>query len=173
MLEVVNLIIATLTVAMEAGGEPRKGKLAVAWVLQNRVHAGISMTDVILKPWQFSAWNTDSPTRLNIDQLDADLLAECMSCVLAATHRLEPDPTNGAYFYLNKQVVIHANGALPDWWNIDGIAASEITLALAVLLAATQGCGSFFIAPLIPALLRACCPFTIPWFIAFIIIDSF
>lgn len=130
MMDVVNIIIATLTVAMEAGGEPRKGKLAVAWVLQNRVKAGRSMTDVIFDPWDFSCWNTDSPTRANIDKLalDSDLVAECMSAVLAATHNLEPDPTNGAYFYMNKEVVIHAAGKLPDWWFSDTIASSEIQI---------------------------------------------
>ena len=128
MRQLVDLIIATLTVIMEAAGEPRRGKLAVAYVLMNRVKAGRSMTDVILDPWDFSCWNTDSPTRMNLDKADDALFAECLSCVLAATHGLEPDPTNGAYFYMNKAVVMATAGKLPAWWDIDGAWESEITL---------------------------------------------
>ena len=128
MRQLVEMIIAALTVAMEAGGEPRKGKLGVAYTLNTRVKAGRSMTDVILDPWDFSCWNTDSPTRMNLDKIDDDLWAECLSCVLAATHGLEPDPTNGAYFYMNKAVVMATTGKLPGWWDSDAVADSEITI---------------------------------------------
>lgn len=128
MKQLIDLIIATITIAMEAGGEPRRGKLAVAYVLQNRVKAGRSMTDVVFDPWDFSCWNTGSPTRMNIDKIDNDLWAECLSCALAAVHGLEPDPTNGSYFYMNKDVVMAAAGKLPGWWDIDGIPESEIRI---------------------------------------------
>ncbi len=98
MIELFNLCIATLTVAMEAQGEPRKGKLAVAYVLVNRTKAGASMTDVIFKPQQFSCWDPNSPTRMNIDTTPENIFAECLGAVLTATHRLDPDPTNGAVF---------------------------------------------------------------------------
>lgn len=130
MKSLIDVAIATMTVVMEARGEPRRGKLAVAYVLVNRMKSGNSMTDVVLRPWQFSCWNTDSPTRMNMDKVDDALWAECMSCVLAAMHGLEPDPTAGAIFYLNKAVVINAQGKLPDWWHTDGHAASEVTIGL-------------------------------------------
>lgn len=117
-----------MTVAMEAQGEPRKGKLAVAWVLVNRTKAGASMTDVIFKPQQFSCWDTNSPTRMNIDTTPENIFAECLAVVLLATHGLEPDPTNGAVFYLNKTTVLAQAGQLPGWWFIDGDPASEITI---------------------------------------------
>jgi N-acetylmuramoyl-L-alanine amidase len=140
MKQIIDIMIATLTLVMEAGGEPRNGKLAVAFVLANRVKAGRSMTDVILDPWDFSCWNTDSPTRMNLDKADDRLFAECQICVLAAMFDLEPDPTHGAIFYLNKESVIAATakpatpttpaiaGKLPNWWNIDALAASEVTI---------------------------------------------
>ena len=121
-------MVALITVAMEAQGEPRQGKLAVAWVLWNRVRAGHSMTDVVYAPWQFSAWNTDSPTRMNIDNIDNSLWAECLACVLAAMYGLEPDPTKGATFYLNKDAVLAVAGKLPGWWDSDTIHDSEITI---------------------------------------------
>lgn len=128
MRQLLDLVIAAMTVAMEAGGEPRRGKLAVAYVLKNRMVAGRSMTDVILDPWDFSCWNTDSPTRMNIDKIDDALWAECMSNVLAAMHGLEPDPTGGAYFYLNKPVVLAMAGKLPGWWDSDALASSEVQI---------------------------------------------
>lgn len=124
----VDTVIAALTVAMEAGGEPRKGKLAVAYVLANRVKAGRSMTDVVMDPYDFSCWSTDSPTRMNLDKVDDRLLAECMVCAFTAMYGLEPDPTGGAYFYMNKTTVMHLAGKLPAWWDIDGLPSSEITI---------------------------------------------
>lgn len=126
----IDIAVATMTVLMESAAEPRKGKLAVAYVLCNRVKAGRSMTDVIMDPWDFSCWNTDSPTRMNMDKATEKSWAECMSVVLAAMYELEPDPTGGAYFYLNKAVVMNARGKLPDWWFSDAEAATEVTIAL-------------------------------------------
>lgn len=128
MKQLFDLLIAALTVLMEASGEPRRGKIAVAYVLVNRTKTGRSMTDVIFDPWDFSCWNTDSPTRMNIDQASDALFAECLSCALAAIHGLEPDPTDGAYFYMNKAVVLAARGELPSWWFSDTIAGSEIDI---------------------------------------------
>ena len=128
MKQLFDIVIATLTVLMEAGGEPRSGKLGVAYVLINRVKAGRSMSDVILDPWDFSCWNTDSPTRMNLDKADDDLYAECLSCVLAAMYGLSSDPTGGAYFYLNKEVVIATAGKLPGWWDSDTVHDSEVTI---------------------------------------------
>lgn len=128
MKSIIDLAIAALTIYMEAAGEPRKGKIAVAYVLANRVKAGRSMTDVILDPWDFSCWNTDSPTRMNIDKATDELLAECFNCASAAMYGLEPDPTNGAVFYMNKAAVMQAAGKLPGWWDIDGNPSTEIMI---------------------------------------------
>lgn len=129
MKQLIDLLIASVTVAMEAGGEPRAGKLAVAYVLANRVRSGNrSMTDVMLQPQQFSCWNTDSPTRLNLDQATDQQWATCFGCALAAMFGLEPDPTGGAVFYLNKKVVLASAGKLPNWWEIDGSPESEVII---------------------------------------------
>jgi spore germination cell wall hydrolase CwlJ-like protein len=130
MRDLMELNAAVLTLAQEAGGEPRSGKIAVAYVLMvNRPKAfGKSVFDTIFKPSQFSCWNTDSPTRMNLDQVDDGLWAECLRCVLAAKYELEPDPTKGAAFYMNKDVVMASAGKLPSWWDIDCDPASEITI---------------------------------------------
>ena len=129
MIQLIDTVVSLITVAMEAGGEPHKGKVAVAYVVTvNRPKSGASITDVIFKPQQFSCWDTNSPTRMNIDKTPESIFAECLSVVLAAMHGLEPDPTNGAVFYLNKATVMAQAGKLPDWWFIDGDASSEMTI---------------------------------------------
>lgn len=125
----VQITITALTVAQEAGAESYEGKLAVAYVIRNRADkAGCSFTDVCLKPWQFSCWNNDSPTRMNIDNIPDKVMAECTKATIAAMYLLEPDPTNGAVFYLNPDTVIATAGKLPDWWAIDGEPTSTVNI---------------------------------------------
>src|SRR5262245_12661068 len=124
-----QITLMKLTVAMEAGGEIYQGKLAVAYVIRNRaIEMGKSYSDVVLHPYQFSCWNTESRTRLNLDQIGDRIMADCLRASLSAAYLLEPDPTNGAYFYLNPDVVLANAGKLPEWWDIDGIAESEIKI---------------------------------------------
>lgn len=120
MRDLIDTVLAALTIAQEAGGEPRSGKLGVAFVLAvNRPAGGKSISDTIFQPWHFSCWNTDSPTRMNIDQISDALFAECWNCVNAAVHGLEPDPTKGANHYLNEELTkrIRPNGDLPSWFD--------------------------------------------------------
>jgi N-acetylmuramoyl-L-alanine amidase len=119
----------SLTVAQEAIGESYQGKLAVAYVIRNRaMRSGKSYTDVVLKPYQFSCWNTDSPTRMMLDTLSEKGFAECICASLNAAYQIVPDPTNGAIFYLNPLTVLGSAGKLPDWWSIDGDPTSEIKI---------------------------------------------
>ena len=126
MTQLVQLFLLMLTVAQESGAEPYLGKLAVAFVVRNRVmKSGRSYSDVIMQRKHFSAWNEDSVTRMNIDDLKERQLAECMTAALAAMFLLDQDPTEGATFYLNKEEVIRINGKLPGWWESDTDPASE------------------------------------------------
>lgn len=131
MIDYFQLNIGVATVAMEAGGESYRGKLAVAYVLCNRQQwKQRSLSDICFAPWQFSCWNTDSPTRANLDQLSVNdgLFAECLRAMCAAVFKQEPDPTGGAVFYLNKSSVLKAAGKLPDWWDIDGDPSTEVVI---------------------------------------------
>lgn len=124
-----QLMVGVATVAMEAGAEVYKGKLAVACTLVNRMkRKKQSLSDICFAPWQFSAWNTDSPTRANLDMLPEATFAECLKAMTAALYALEPDPTGGAVFYLNKATVIKTAGQLPGWWGIDGDPDSEVVI---------------------------------------------
>lgn len=130
MIQLVQLYLVALTVSMEAGAEPYLGKLAVAWVIQNRrTKYSRSLLDVVMDPYDFSCWNTDSPTRANLDKLTDAQFAECLKAALAACFGMEGDPTGGAVFYMNVDVVKKQRGGiLPDWWNIDGDFNSEVKI---------------------------------------------
>lgn len=65
---------ATLTIWQEARGEPYEGKAAVAEVILTRMRRKYlsdgTVVGTVLKPWQFSCWNTDDPNRLHAAVLD-------------------------------------------------------------------------------------------------------
>ena len=109
-----------LTVWQEAQGEPYPGKLAVANVIMNRSNEWMkSISDIVLAKWQFSAWNTDSPTRLSLDSIDSasPVWRGCHKAACSAFYHLEEDPTKGALHYLNVDVVRKATGTLPSWFD--------------------------------------------------------
>lgn len=103
-----------LTVKQEAEGEADDGKLAVAFVIVNRMREkGRGAADIVLAPWQFSCWNTDSPTRgrLGDVSLASPLWLACYRAAAAAYYGLLPDPTRGSTSYLNPVVCSDAQRA--------------------------------------------------------------
>ena len=109
-----------MTIKMEAGGECYPGKVAVAYVIRNRSSkTGKSISDVVLDPWDFSAWNTDSRGRLNLDDPDhAPVWWDCYKAACSAYFQLEEDPTNGATHYLNVELTKKLRGgSLPNWYS--------------------------------------------------------
>ena len=105
------------TVYQEAGGEPWEGMLGVAFVICTRAtRASRSISDTVLVAKQFSAWDTESPTRLRLDDIwttvgaarawEQGYMAGC-----AAYFKLVADPTNGADHYLN----VTAVSRIPRW----------------------------------------------------------
>jgi spore germination cell wall hydrolase CwlJ-like protein len=128
-MDIFQTMIGVATIRMEAGGEPYAGKLGVAYTLVNRMKwRNQSLSDVCFAPWQFSCWNTDAPTRMNLDTIKDNEFAECLKALIAAYFDLEPDPTSGAVFYLNKAIVLKTAGKLPDWWFVDGDESTEILI---------------------------------------------
>ena len=102
----------TATVWMEARGESDLGKRAVAHVVLNRLRAkrwGRTVGEVVLAPWQFSCWNTDSPTRKALALVDEQAGSWVDSAREALRAETMPDPTRGARHYYNPEVV------RPDW----------------------------------------------------------
>ena len=115
-----------LTVKMEAEGEPYEGMVAVAFCIMNRVKkTSRSVSDVVLRQYQFSAWNTDSATRMRLDTIDPygenwfKICAACSEAFFApVTERM--DPIEGRTLYMNENVVQAARGSLPEWWRTAG-----------------------------------------------------
>ncbi len=110
-----DLYFLALTIAQEAGGEPFEGKLGVGFVIVNR---GGSIIDTVFRSYQFSCWNSDSPTRLSIDAFSDVTLKESLKAACAAYFKLVDDPTQGATHYLNEEITRKLRGgSLPSWFD--------------------------------------------------------
>src|SRR5437764_60828 len=78
-------ILAVITIWQEAAGESMDGKTAVAEVIRNRmeqqVHSDGTVAGTVLRPQQFSGWNSDSIRRIESVLLDSnDLTVQaCMT----------------------------------------------------------------------------------------------
>jgi N-acetylmuramoyl-L-alanine amidase len=114
-----------LTMAKTLWGEARsegyQGMLAVAWVIKNRASRpswwGDTITEVCLKPSQFSCWNSDDPNRRLLDNLTIDddqyLIAVGIAHLVVAG--VLSDPTNGATHYFTKRKPVWAKVWPPAW----------------------------------------------------------
>jgi len=119
------------TVYMEAEGEPYEGKLGVAYAICARARSKKrSVSDVVFQGWQFSAWNTESPTRLKLDEISAGLWADCYKASVAAYFELSADPTGGATHYLNVEATKAARGGTLPKWAADSTDATKVNEAL-------------------------------------------
>ncbi len=100
------------TIWGEARGEGARGMQAVGNVILNRVARGgwygASIKDVVLKPYQFSAWNVGDPNRTKmLNATDADL-RQARTIALQLQAGTLPDITGGATNY-------HATSVSPAW----------------------------------------------------------
>lgn len=114
-----DLDIFARTVFGEARGEYRyngpASLIAVANVIMNRLKRsekyGKTITEVCLKPRQFSCWNQSDPNRSLIQQEDLEtdpLFNICMVVVKKVIGGVWPDLTRGSDHY-------HASSCLPYW----------------------------------------------------------
>ena len=112
-----ELDTAARTIYGEARGEDYNGKLAVAFVIHNRVREGgwygDSLRFVCLKPYQFSCWLTSDPNRAKLLTVNYDdkKLRECLKAVLEAQDSRD-DITQGANHYL-----VSTLDPKPDWFD--------------------------------------------------------
>ena len=111
-----DLDMLARTIFGEARGETFSGKLAVGWVVRNRVESGreqrfgSGIIGVCRKPWQFSAWNPGDPNERKCQEVTvADVsFVDCLAAARAALEGNLPDPTRGADHY-------HVAGIEPYW----------------------------------------------------------
>lgn len=92
-----------MTVWGEARGEDDQGKLAVAYVICNRMkQERRTALGVVLRPFQFSFWNTNDPSRWRMQpSLSDPIWAACYAAAKDALEQTKPDPTTGCTSYLN------------------------------------------------------------------------
>lgn len=118
-----ELFVWARTVYGEARGEGLDGKIAVAWVIRNRVEAdlgkdnkpdwwGEGIIGVCRAPKQFSCWNRDDPNydKIMAVGLDDPAFQACLYAVLGVVLRYAPDPTCGSTHY-------HHVNISPSWAN--------------------------------------------------------
>lgn len=139
-----GLTLLAATVFLEAESEPEPGQLAVAFNPCNRArYHGWELHKAILgpdgkayddgRPWEaYSCWNDDyrGQARNRLAGMFDPTWIYFYRLAAAAYWRFLPDPSNGAYFYLNPVLTkqIRPSHDLPDWWTIDADPASEINL---------------------------------------------
>jgi len=119
-----ELTLYAATVYLEAGGEPDAGKLAVAWVIKNRmVRRDQSIATVILAPAQFSCWTIPASAEARLARLDTVAWDRCWWAMAAAYWAFLPDPTQGAGYYLNEIVTREGreHHDLPAWFSEDRV----------------------------------------------------
>lgn len=108
-----DLYWLTATVLQEAGGEPAEGRLGVAWSIVNRCNnRGQHVLEVVLAPWQYSCWNTTSPTKKLLVSRKPDTWEHCDHVARQAYYDTTPDPTHGSTHYLRPDVL----PKLPSWY---------------------------------------------------------
>jgi hypothetical protein len=118
------------TVYLETEGEPAEGKLAVAYVIENRLGGyGPDVATVILgrdkvayedgRPYEvFSCWNDDyrSQAWARLSRPHEGELEACWRAVAGARWQFLPDPSRGATHYLNVPLTKKIRGGdLPAW----------------------------------------------------------
>jgi spore germination cell wall hydrolase CwlJ-like protein len=109
------------TVAQEALQEPFEGKLAVAEVIHNRMKAKFfsdgTVAGTVLKPKQFSGWNTNDPVRIRSVKWDDAMpsIQECTKAWFDAKHG--SNTANGALLYYNPTFILPDGSTIktPDW----------------------------------------------------------
>ena len=122
-----DIDIVARTLYGETRGESWPGKIAVAWVIRNRVELsekrileegrekwwGRGYINVCLKPFQFSCWNENDPNRAKLQTVTLETEAIFRECYAAAALVLSggiPDPTSRSFHYINPK---HARA---DWF---------------------------------------------------------
>tara|TARA_Y100000310_G_scaffold342721_1_gene447086 strand:- start:1240 stop:1650 length:411 start_codon:yes stop_codon:yes gene_type:complete len=93
------------TIWGEARGEPLIGKVAVAYVILTRAKRGgwygNTIKEVIMKPYQFSAWNRNDPNfaKMSMTTMADNAYRDCMYATLGAVQKHLPNLAEGATHY--------------------------------------------------------------------------
>lgn len=111
--------LAVITIHQEAAGESYLGKLAVAEVIRNRMNKKYAsdgtVTDTVLRPKQFSGWNTSDAGRIRNARIDSDnpVVKDC----IRAWHEAQAgsNTVHGAVLYYAPATLKKLGWPEPDW----------------------------------------------------------
>lgn len=111
--------LAIITIHQEAAGESYLGKLAVAEVIRNRMNKRYAsdgtVTDTVLRPKQFSGWNTSDAGRIRNARIDSDnpVVKDC----IRAWHEAQAgsNTVHGAVLYYAPATLKKLGWPEPDW----------------------------------------------------------
>lgn len=99
---------AVLTIWQEARGESHEGRVAVGEVIRNRMRLRYSsdgtVEGTVLRPYQFSGWNTKDPNRIACAALDTSD-PTVADCARAWAESAVSTVTRGAVLYYNPDAV--------------------------------------------------------------------
>lgn len=115
---------AVMTIWQEARGESLTGKICVARVIRNRMamryFSDGTVTGTVLRPYQFSGWNTSDRNRLEAATIDTDFLSvqECQQAWEASEH--DDAGIKDAVLYYNPRYVER-----PPWATADKYVKTE------------------------------------------------
>ena len=107
---------AVMTLWQEARGEPREGQVAVAEVIRNRMQRKYqsdgTVVGTVLRPYQFSGWNTGDANRRISAVLEEDdpIVVQLLGCWREAIGGAS-NYAKGAVLYLNPTIL----GSEPPW----------------------------------------------------------
>lgn len=113
--------LAAATIRMEADAEPYLGKLAVATVIRERMRLKYSsdgtVAGTVLRPLQFSGWNTADPNRIRVCQaMMEDPATQEALRAWKESATVPPDFLHGAVLYHATPVILaHLGLAVPRW----------------------------------------------------------
>lgn len=104
-----ELALLMLCIYREARGEPNEAKLGVGWTIKNRIALqnwmGKTYAAVILKPYQFSSFNSGDPNASKFpNPLNDTAYPECLAAAKAAYDGVGIDPTGGATHYYDNSI---------------------------------------------------------------------
>jgi spore germination cell wall hydrolase CwlJ-like protein len=111
--------LAVITIFQEAEGESYLGKLAVAEVIRNRMNKRYAsdgtVSGTVLRPYQFSGWNTEAPGRLRSVRSDNDVII-VRDCIRAWNEaRAGSNTVHGAVLYFAPSTLKALGLPDPDW----------------------------------------------------------
>jgi spore germination cell wall hydrolase CwlJ-like protein len=115
-----DMFMMALCVWREARGEVVQAKQAVAWTIKNRASnpswwGGPSVVSVILKPWQFSSFNSKDPNAVKFPSPTDTSWQASLEIAQQVVNGTIPDPTSGATSYFDKSL-----DSSPPTWATDG-----------------------------------------------------